>query len=207
MHELRRNHDGNGLALPEPGVPDDEETRQTVNEPTITELIKTYYSPSPSDHESGLRAVDSAAYERGKGDALRMREERDHYRDKYHEQVALTGAAYERGLADSTHSRAAILSELKAVIDEAGLRELEAKASPAPWVHGVDESPPDEAIEGASGGTIAFMHPHANVRTVMRHGESFDHGSARLIVALRNTLPKLLALVPAEAGGKEKTDG
>ena len=102
--------------------------------------------------------------------------------------VPALNEAYERG-------RAAILSELKAVIDEAGLRELEAKATIEPWEHssagllveGFELIPREVSTE--SGSTVAYC----------------EYADAELVCALRNALPKLLALVPAEAGGKETT--
>lgn len=80
------------------------------------------------------------------------------------------------------------------MIDLDELERLSAAATDAPWVHGADDDPPSEDIHAESGGAIAMVWPHANVRTVMRHGENFSHADARLIVATRNALPELIRL-------------
>ena len=103
--------------------------------------------------------------------------------------MATARACYNRGRAD-------LLSELKAVIDEAGLRELEAKATQGEWHTCSPFADGCMKLESESSNLLMYdegIGPRINKRS-----------DAELIVALRNTLPKLLALVPAEAGDKEE---
>ena len=104
-----------------------------------------------------------------------------------------------RAIAGRLAARPAPVSveALRAIVEP--LRKLEAKASPAPWAHCCDEDPPDSAIE-SDGGLVASVHHHANVRTILRHGEEFSHTDARLIALMRNALPALLALLSRTEG-------
>lgn len=72
-----------------------------------------------------------------------------------------------------------------ATIDIPSLRALLAAATPGPW-HA------DDGNICCENGSLAFMHPYANIRTVMKHNEEYSHADEALIVGAINALPELL---------------
>lgn len=79
--------------------------------------------------------------------------------------------------------------------DLAAWQSLADLASPGPWSHRLDLTPPDPGIEAAGGGCVAHVQCHGNVNTVARCREEFSHDDARFIAASREAVPSLLRRV------------
>lgn len=72
------------------------------------------------------------------------------------------------------------------------LKEISELASAGPWFHHFNDDPNDFEITDSDGCLIASIHPYANIRTVLKFKQTFNHKDAELIVELRNNVDKII---------------
>ena len=81
------------------------------------------------------------------------------------------------------------------MITKERLAEIKARthaASEGPWEH--DEGGLIEVVkpDGSSGGAVAYIHPHGNLRTVMKYNSPFSVPDAEFICHARTDVPELV---------------